>query len=56
MELRDFLKAGSLASSGFLMQGTISRALGQTLHAPRWRVFEVTTRVEVLKPTGTTRV
>lgn len=54
MKRRDFLKAASYASAGLILPNAIFSAFAE---APqRWRVFEVTTRVEVLKPTGTTRV
>src|ERR1017187_1617375 len=49
MNRRDFVWAG-VALSGAV------RLLGQESQADGWRTFEVTTRVEVLKPTGTTRV
>src|ERR1039458_5474083 len=49
MNRRDFVRTG-VALSGAV------RLLGQESQADGWRTFEVTTRVEVLKPTGTTRV
>jgi transglutaminase-like putative cysteine protease len=51
MKRRDFLTSGSAAAGfGFLKP---ERLLAQ---GPNWRTFEVSTRVEVLKPSGTTRV
>ena len=63
MNRRDFLRAtaavsGAAAISG--VPGLARRAAAQQKEfAPRpgtWRTFEVTTRVEVLKPSGATRV
>ena len=55
MQRRDFLRFAGLASSGAVLPAAISRAFAQS-PADRWRIFEVTTRVEVLKPAGKTRV
>lgn len=55
MQRRDFLRFAGLASSGVVLPAAISRAFAQS-PADRWRTFEVTTRVEVLKPAGKTRV
>src|SRR5215813_306553 len=55
MNRRDFLQSTTLAFAGV----TLSRAeLSSVPHPPSdgWRTFEVTTRVEVLKPAGETRV
>jgi len=49
MKRRDFLKTG-VALSG------AARLIAQDARRDGWRTFEVTTRVEVLKPSGTTRV
>jgi transglutaminase-like putative cysteine protease len=51
MNRRDFLSSGSAAAAfGFVKP---ARLLAQSSD---WRTFEVTTRVEVLKPSGTTQV
>jgi transglutaminase-like putative cysteine protease len=57
MQRRSFLRAGAAAS----LLGTLPRlSFAQQLpYDPRpagWRTFEITTRVEVLKPAGATRV
>ena len=49
MNRRDFLRAGVAAAGA-------GRLPGQSRSGDGWRTFEVTTRVEVLKPSGTTRV
>jgi transglutaminase-like putative cysteine protease len=55
MDRRDFIRSASLASVGLAL------GKGQSLFADvkpedSWRTFEVTTRVEVLKPAGVTRI
>ncbi len=55
MHRRDFLRFAGLSSTGLLLPATATRAFAQS-PTDRWRTFEVTTRVEVLKPAGTTRV
>src|SRR5271165_3192813 len=52
MNRRDFLHTAGSVAGGFAFSGP-ERLLAAN---SRWRVFEVTTRVEVLKPSGTTRV
>ena len=57
MHRRSFLQAGAAAS----LLGTFPRFsfAQQPAYDPRpagWRTFEVTTHVEILKPTGTSRV
>lgn len=54
MDRRAFLRTTGFASAGIVLSSPVARALAQD--ADRWRVFEVTTRIEVLKPSGTTRV
>src|SRR5260370_483790 len=55
MNRRDFLQEAGLlsAGSGFLNAG---RLFAQGAGFAGWRTFEVTTRVEVLKPSGVTRL
>jgi len=57
MDRRDFLRLTGTASAGLALPGLVSNALAQAA-APsdKWRTFEVTTRVEILKPVGITRV
>jgi len=50
---RDFLRSASVMSAGLAVS---SRSFGDTAAASRWRTFEVTTRIEILKPSGATRV
>jgi len=52
MQRRDFLRVSGLASASLALPCTFA----QSPAADRWRIFEVTTRVEVLKPAGVTRV
>ena len=55
MDRREFLQsAGALSAS--LVFPIRARASTPSKESPRWRTFEVTTRVEVLKPAGVTRV
>ncbi|MES2354514.1 MAG: transglutaminase-like domain-containing protein [Pseudomonadota bacterium] len=56
MQRRNFLKAAGLASTGFILPTAISSSFAQSASPQRWRVFEVTTKVEVLKPAGVTRI
>ena len=55
MDRRDFLRLTGAASAGAVLPGAISSAFAETTPAEDWKVFEVTTRVEVLKPHGVTR-
>lgn len=52
MKRRDFLRAIGCAPASF----ALSIPKGLSARNAAWRTFEVTTRVEVLKPSGTTRV
>ena len=55
MDRRDFLCRTGLAAAGVAVSdGT--RLLAQPATADGWRVFEIGTRVEVLRPNGVTRV
>jgi len=52
MNRRDFLEASGILSAGALF----SKALSAQDAAPRWRTFEITTHIEVLNPSGPTRI
>jgi hypothetical protein len=60
MDRRNFLRFTGFASAGTLLPSAILSAEAQyPAAAPpgdKWRIFEVTTQVEVLKPVGVTRV
>src|SRR3974390_398601 len=56
MDRRDFIRFSSLASAGLAFPGTISSAFAEAAPGDNWKLFEVTTRVEILKPEGVTRV
>src|ERR1051326_8858172 len=59
MNRRTFLKLSAMAPVAAQLPGTLSSASAQQKEfAPRpgtWRAYEITTRVEVLKPVGVTR-
>jgi transglutaminase-like putative cysteine protease len=55
MDRRDFLRVAGAGSATFALPGAVSNALADSTDNP-WRIYEVTTRVEVLKPVGATRV
>ena len=55
MNRREFLRAAGAVSAGLVIPDTNS-LLAEESGVGRWRKFEVTTRVEVLKPSGPTRV
>jgi transglutaminase-like putative cysteine protease len=52
---RTFLRSVGLASASIAFPGT-KRLLADQATSASWRTFEVTTRIEVLKSSGTTRV
>lgn len=54
MDRRTFIKAGTALPTALAIGG-VSRISSANVGSP-WRVFEVTTQVEVLKPVGLTRV
>ena len=54
MNRRDFLRTSGLAGAALAAPAT--RVFAADAVDSQWRVFEVTTRVEILKPAGTTRV
>jgi transglutaminase-like putative cysteine protease len=61
MNRRSFLKAGTAVpaalAAGATMPGYISAALAQTaINGENWRIFEVSARVEIVKPAGLTRI
>src|SRR5579884_2328749 len=54
MNRRNFLRSAGLVSAAFALPHS-ERVFAEAA-APRWRTFEIKTRVEVLKPQGTTRI
>src|SRR5262249_58213509 len=52
---RDFLRPAGAGAVGLTI-GDRAPALAQPAAAPRWRTFEVTTRVDLLQASNTTRV
>ncbi len=55
MDRRDFLKALGVISSG-LATSAQEDPRAKSVMAADWRTFEVVARIEVLKPSGTTRI
>jgi transglutaminase-like putative cysteine protease len=55
MNRRDFLRTASAATAGLAFSKT-GRLFAEGTPSDAWRTFDVTTRVEVLKPSGTTLV
>jgi len=55
MNRRDFLQSGGFVSVS-LAFAKAERLFSQVTTADHWRTFQVTTRVEVLKTSETTRV
>jgi hypothetical protein len=55
MNRRDFLQSGGIVSVS-LPFAKAERLFSQATTVDRWRTFQVTTRVEVLKPSGTARI
>src|SRR5437879_9007189 len=55
MKRRDFLRSTS-AASAIVAFPRAQRWFARGTPQDPWRTFEVTTRVEVLKPAGTTRI
>ena len=53
MNRRNFLKSASSVSAGLALN---ERLFARGTTADRWRTFEVITRVEVIKPSGATRL
>jgi transglutaminase-like putative cysteine protease len=65
MDRRDFLRLSGALTAGLALPGTIPAARAQgagpspaptRAAAPGWKTYETTTRVEVLKPAGVTRI
>jgi transglutaminase-like putative cysteine protease len=54
MNRRTFLKSGAALPTAAMVTGLPSLASANT--GESWRIFEVTTEVEILKPTGTTKI
>jgi transglutaminase-like putative cysteine protease len=55
MNRRDLLRSAGVASAKFVFPNA-GCPLAGAAESERWRTFEVTTRVEVLKPSGKTRI
>ncbi len=55
MNRRDFLRTAGAVSAGLAFPGS-RRLFAAGVPTGDWRTFEVTTRVEILKPSGTTRI
>jgi hypothetical protein len=55
MDRRDFLRSATIVTAGLSFPGP-ARLFADESSSAGWRTFEVTTRVEILKPSGTTRV
>ena len=55
MNRRDFLRAAGVVSAGFAFPRA-ERLFAVDSTKDSWRTFEVTTRIEVLKPSGVTRI
>jgi transglutaminase-like putative cysteine protease len=55
MHRRDFLRTATTTSASLALL-PVSRLLAQVAPADDWRTFDVITRVEVLKPSGPTRI
>jgi len=56
MDRRTFIKAGVALPAAGAFTGLPGMALAESAGSTSWRVFEVTTRVDVANPTGVTRV
>jgi transglutaminase-like putative cysteine protease len=55
MNRRDFLRSATVVSAG-LAFSKAEYVFARDVSAGAWRTFDVTTQVEVLKPSGTTRI
>jgi transglutaminase-like putative cysteine protease len=56
MNRRDFLRSAGVVSASVAFPGAASVFARRTAVPEGWRTFEVTTRVEVLDPSGATRI
>lgn len=56
MKRRDFLRSAGMVSAGAMAFPKVGRLLGQGTAPEAWRTFDVTTSVQVLKPSGATRI
>ena len=58
MDRREFLRFSGIASAGIMYPALAPPVFAQAtpVAADKWRIFEVTTKVEILKPKGVTRV
>ncbi len=56
MDRRDFIKTAALVPATAAFSALPQFSVSAFAAAAKWRVFEVTTKVEVLKPEGATRV
>lgn len=54
MKRGEFLRSAGVVSAGLALPGAMCLLADEP--ADRWRTFEVTTRVEILKAAGTTRI
>jgi len=55
MRRRDFLRSTSMVCAGLALPN-MGRLFAERSQSDTWRTFEVTTRAEILKPSGVTRV
>jgi transglutaminase-like putative cysteine protease len=55
MNRRDFIRSATIVSATAIFPN-VGRLFAKRADAPTWRTFEVTSRVEVLKPSGPTRI
>ena len=55
MNRRDFLRSTGIVAATATLSKT-GRLFAQSTADTSWRTFQVTTRVEVLKPSGATRI
>jgi hypothetical protein len=56
MDRRDFLRYSGISATSIMYPMLAPPAHAQATTGDKWRTFEVTTQVEVLKPSGVTRV
>jgi transglutaminase-like putative cysteine protease len=56
MDRRTFIKAGAVLPATAAISGLPKSAFADTKDGDPWRIFEVTSQVEVLQPAGATRV